>query len=253
MTSSGGSGTTDRAQALVGRVKPYVPVFVKRPLQRALPTRYRHYFDPEWHRRTIGNMPHWDYLGPIQLDYLVERGLEPHHHLLDVGCGPLRAGIHFIRYLEPGHYVGTDKRGDVLETARLVELPQHGLEAKEPLLVEDERFDFGSLGRTFDYAMAQSVFTHIHLNSIMRCLVEMGKVLRPGGKFYASIFENTHGKLYVDDIQQSETAVTHYDRDFYHYDLDTLRFACEGTGLTLGYEGDYGHPNNEKMLVFTRD
>ena len=81
----------------------------------------------------------------------------------------------------------------------------------------------------------------------------MGKVLRPGGKFYASIFENTHGKLHVDDIQQSETAVTHYDRDFYHYDLDTLRFACEGTGLTLGYEGDYGHPNNEKMLVFTRN
>ncbi len=253
MTSPGETRATDRAQSLVGRVKPYVPVFVKRPLQRALPVRYRHYFDPEWHRRTIGNMPHWDYLGPIQLDYLVERGLEPHHQLLDVGCGPLRAGIHFIRYLEPGHYVGTDKRGDVLETARLVELPQHGLEAKEPLLVADERFDFGSLGRTFDYAMAQSVFTHIPLNSIMRCLVEMGKVLRLGGKFYASIFENTHGKLYVDDIQQSETAVTHYDRDFYHYDLDTLRFACEETGLTLGYEGDYGHPNNEKMLVFTRN
>jgi SAM-dependent methyltransferase len=240
-------------QPIISRIKAVVPTAVKRPVRRAIPSRYHHYFDREWHRRTIGNMEYWDYMGRTQLDYLVERGLEPQHQLLDVGCGPLRAGIHFIAYLEPGHYVGTDKRGDVLETARLVELPQHGLEAKEPLLVEDERFDFGSLGRTFDYAMAQSVFTHVPLNSVMRCLVEMGKVLRPGGRFYASIFENPHGKLYVDDIRHSETAVSHYERDFYHYDLDTLRFACEGTGLTLGYEGDYGHPNDEKMLVFTRE
>jgi SAM-dependent methyltransferase len=225
---------------------------VKRPVRRAIPSRYHRYFDPEWHRQTIGNMPQWDYLGRLQLDYLVERGLEPHHHLLDVGCGPLRAGIHFIEYLEPGHYAGTDKRGDVLETARIVELPQRGLEAKEPLLVADERFEFGKLGRTFDFAMAQSVFTHLPLNSIMRCLVEMGRALNPGGKFYASIFENPQGKLHLDDIQQADTTVTHYERDFYHYDLETLRYACEGTGLTLGYEGDYGHPHNEKMLVFTR-
>jgi SAM-dependent methyltransferase len=241
------------SQAIIGRLKAVVPAAVKRPVRRAIPPRYYRYFDPEWHRRTIGNVPDWDYLGRLQLDYLVERGLEPHHHLLDVGCGPLRAGIHYIAYLEPGHYVGTDKRADVLETARIVELPKHGLEAKEPLLVADERFDFGALGRTFDYAMAQSVFTHLPLNSVTRCLVEMGRVLRPGGKFYASIFENTHGKLYLDDIQQSKTAVTHYERDFYHYDLDTLRYMCEGTGLTLGYEGDYGHPKNEKMLVFTRE
>jgi SAM-dependent methyltransferase len=240
------------SQAILGQLKRIVPVAVKRPVRRAIPSRYHRYFDPQWHRQTIGNMPQWDYLGRLQLDYLVERGLEPHHHLLDVGCGPLRAGIHFIEYLEPGHYVGTDKRGDVLETARIVELPQRGLEAKDPLLVADERFEFGKLGRTFDFAMAQSVFTHLPLNSIMRCLVEMGRALNPGGKFYASIFENPQGKLHLDDIQQAETTLTHYERDFYHYDLDTLRFACEGTGLTLGYEGDYGHPHNEKMLVFTR-
>jgi SAM-dependent methyltransferase len=240
------------SQAILGQLKRIVPVAVKRPVRRAIPSRYHRYFDPQWHRQTIGNMPQWDYLGRLQLDYLVERGLEPHHHLLDVGCGPLRAGIHFIEYLGPGHYVGTDKRGDVLETARIVELPQRGLEAKEPLLVADERFEFGKLGRTFDFAMAQSVFTHLPLNSIMRCLVEMGRALNPGGKFYASIFENPQGKLHLDDIQQAETTLTHYERDFYHYDLDTLRYACEGTGLTLGYEGDYGHPHNEKMLVFTR-
>lgn len=242
---------TTSQQILTG-AKKLVPVAVKRPIRRALPARYLRYVDPEWHRRTIGNMPHWDYLGKIQLDYLVERGLKPEHYLLDVGCGPLRAGIHFIEYLETGHYAGVDQHADMLETAREVELPKHGLVAKQPHLLANQLFEFGKFGMTFDYAMAQSVFTHITLNAIMRCLAEIRLVLKPGGRFYASIFENPHGKLFVDDIHPAETTVTHYDRDFFHYDLDTLRYACEGTGLTMEYEGDYGHPHNEKMLVFVQ-
>jgi SAM-dependent methyltransferase len=254
MTSSAERRALETAQALVVRVKPFVPVFVKRPLRRALPVRYRHYVDPDWHRRMIRhNVRHWDYLGRLQLDYLVERGLEPGHHLLDVGCGPLRAGVHFIRYLEPGRYAGVDIRPELLEAARTVELPRHGLVDKEPQLLASDHFEFGKLGRTFDFAIAQSVFTHLPLNSIIRCLVEMSHVLRPGGKFYATIHENPHGKLYLDDIQQSEDCVSHYDRDFFHYDLDALRAACDGTGLSFAYEGEWGHPNNQKMVVFTRE
>lgn len=254
MTDPEARGALGRAQTLAGRVKPLVPVFVKRPLRRALPTRYRRYFDPDWHRRTIRrNVGHWDYLGRLQLDYLVERGLEPGHHLLDVGCGPLRAGVHFIAYLEPGHYAGVDKRGDVLEAAREIEVPRYGLESKEPLLLATDHFEFGQLGRTFDFAIAQSVFTHLPLNAIIRCLVEMGRVLRSGGRFYATIYENPHGKLFLEDIQQSDTGISHYDYDLYHYDLDALRYACEGTGLSFAYEGEFEHPNNQRMVVFTRD
>jgi len=254
MTSSTERRALETAQAFVVRAKPFVPVFLKRPLRRALPVRYRHYVDPDWHRRMIRhNVKHWDYLGQLQLDYLVERGLEPRHHLLDVGCGPLRAGVHFVRYLEPGHYAGVDIRPELLEAARVVELPRHGLEHKEPALLASNRFEFGKLGRTFDFAIAQSVFTHLSLNAIIRCLVEMGRVLRPGGKFYATIHENPHGKLFLEDIEQSEDCVSHYDTDFFHYDLDALRFASEGTGLSFAYEGEWGHPNRQKMVVFTHE
>ena len=34
---------------------------------------------------------------------------------------------------------------------------------------------------------------------------------------------------------------------------DTLRCACEGTGLTMSYGGDWGHPDNQKMVVFSRE
>jgi SAM-dependent methyltransferase len=240
------------SQQVLIRAKRLVPVSVKRPLQKALPVRYRHILDPDWHRRTIGNVPNWDYMGKLQLDYLVERGLKPEHHLLDVGCGPLRAGVHFIEYLETGHYAGIDHNAEMLEITREVELPKHGLVEKQPQLLANGLFEFGQFGKKFDYAIAQSVFTHMPLNNIMRCLVQMSRVLNPGGRFYASIYENPHGKLYIDDIRQSETGTSHYDSDIWHYGMDAIHFAAEGTGLTVEYEGDFEHPKNQKMLVFVQ-
>lgn len=243
---------TDR-QTLLTNLKRHVPIGVKRRVRRTIPERYHRLWDPDWHRSTVrGNTAFWDYLGKLQLDYLVEQGLQPEHYLLDVGCGPLRAGVHFIGYLEPGHYAGVDKRGARLERAAEVELPRHGLEDKAPLLLVNEDFEFSKLGQTFNYAIAQSVFTHLPLNSIVRCLVEMSRVLRPGGRFFATIYENPQGKMFLGEIQQSERVVSYCDRDKYHYDLDTLRAVCEGTNLTMSYEGDWGHPDNQKMVVFTR-
>ena len=93
---------------------------------------------PTWHRRTIGYVEEWEQHGQAQFDYLTGNGLEPHHYFLDIGCGPLRGGVHFIRYLEPGHYYGVEKNADVLETAREVELPKYGLLEQQPTLRADE-------------------------------------------------------------------------------------------------------------------
>jgi len=161
--------------------------------------------------------------------------------------------VHFIGYLEAGHYAGIDKRGDNLEQARKKELPRYGLEDKNPHLLVNGAFEFSKLGMTFDYAIAQSVFTHLPLNNIIRCLVEMAKVLNPGGRFYATIYENPNGKKFLGSIQQSAGVVSYPDADKFHYDLDTLRSACEGTGLKMAYNGDWGHPDGQKMVVFSRE
>src|SRR6478672_1846649 len=158
--------TGDKRPAL-GGLKQYVPLSVKRKMRKSLPARYRRLWDPNWHRSTVrGTADFWDELGRAQLDYLVEQGLQPSHYVLDVGCGPLRAGVHFIRYLEPGHYAGVDKRADTLERAREVELPRYRVEAKGPLLFVNGAFEFRKRGREFDYAIAQSVFTHLPTNAI---------------------------------------------------------------------------------------
>ena len=188
------------SQRVFGSVTPHVPVSVKRPLKRALPRRYWRYVDPDWHRKAIG-LP-WAELGQLQFDFLVGRGLKPEHYLLDVGCGPLRAGVHFIRYLEAGHYYGIDLHAELLAAGRDVELPRHGLVDKRPVLTVMADFDFRKLDRQFDFALAQSVFTHLPLNDIIRCLMRMEEALAPGGQFYATIYENAKGKRNLDPVEQ---------------------------------------------------
>ena len=240
-------------QNLLVKVKPYVPVGLKRSVKRHVPRRYDRYVDPEWHRRTIGYVEEWDEHGRAQFEYLKAQGLEPHHTFLDVGCGPLRGGVHFIRYLEPGHYYGVEKNEAVLETAREVELPRYGLLDKHPTLRADESFDFAALGETFDYAWAQSVFTHLPVNSIVRCLMNMERALRAGGRFYATFYENPEGKRNLEPIRQSPQVESYFDCDSYHYDVGTFEWICAGTSLTVEYLGGWNNPRNQKVLLFTKN
>ncbi len=237
-------------QRAVGSVTPYVPLSVKRRVKRAIPKRYYRFIDPEWHRWAIGGM--WDRLGQLQFDYLVGQGLRPGHYLLDVGCGPLRGGIHFIRYLEPGHYYGVEKDRRKLEAGRDVELPLHGLVEKRPTLAVMEDYDFRVLGREFDYAIAQSVFRHLPVNQIIRCVMRMEQALAPGGKFFATFYENPDGKRNLDPVEQRPGLWTHFDRDFFHYDFGTFEWIASGTSLDVEYLGEWENPRNQRMVVFTK-
>lgn len=200
----------------------------------------------------MGTSASWKRLGKLQFDFLVGHGLEPHHYLLDVGCGPLRAGVHFIRYLERGHYFGVDRSADRLKAGREVELRLQGLTEKRPVLTEMEDFGFARLGQTFDYALAQSVFTHLPLNKIIRCLMNMETALASGGEFFATIYVNERGKRNLDSIEQRPGILTHMDENPFHYDFATFEWICEGTSLTPEYLGDWSSPRNQKMLVFRK-
>lgn len=200
----------------------------------------------------MGTSESWERLGKLQFDFLVGHGLEPHHYLLDVGCGPLRGGVHFIRYLEPVHYFGVDRRADRLKVGQDVELRLQGLTDKQPVLTPMDDFGFRRLGQTFDYALAQSVFTHLPLNKIIRCLMNMESALVSGGKFFATIYLNERGKRNLDPIEQRPGIVTYLDENPFHYDFATFEWICEGTTLTPEYVGDWGSPRNQKMLVFSK-
>ncbi len=201
------------------------------------------------HRAVVGGL--WEQMGRKQFEYLVEQGLQPDHHFLDVGCGSLRGGIHFVRYLEPGHYCGLDIQQRLLDAGRK-ELDAAGIDPASASLIQDDAFRFGRFEQQFDFALAQSVFTHMPLNPIMRCLAEIEQVLRPEGRFYATFFKHPGPRLNTEPLRQSETVTTHPDADPFHYDPDVFRWAVEGSTLDVELVGGWDHPRNQQMLIFTK-
>ena len=229
-----------------GIARSLLPVGMKRRIKRAVPPRLYRFVDPNWHRGAVGGL--WDELGKLQLDFLLAQGLRPDHYLLDVGCGSLRGGVHFIRYLEPGHYYGIDRNGERLEAGRTVELPRYGLTEKHPVLERVDDFAVDRLGREFDYAVAQSVFTHLPAEAILLCLRNVAKVLVPGGRFFATYNERTGDG--PDRVDRPELA---YDKDpIFRYDFASLAALADGTGLEPERIGDWGHPRGQQMVVFTK-
>jgi SAM-dependent methyltransferase len=193
-------------------------------------------------------------MGQLQFDFLVKQGLKPEDRLLDIGCGSLRGGVHFVRYLEPGRYVGVDSNPRLLELGRERELSEAVYSSKRVRLVAMNDFGFARLGEQFDYALAQSVFTHLPFNAILRCLSNVTGVLAPGGKLYATIFLHDRPPGDVEALRHEPGGiVTQLDRDPYHYSLEMVQWAAEWAGLKAEHIGEWGHPRDQRMVVFAPD
>jgi SAM-dependent methyltransferase len=220
----------------------------------ALETRIRPDPTQEDLKRRVGGR--WDEIGRLQFDFLVAEGLRPEHTLLDVGCGVMRGGLHFVRYLEPGNYYGIDISEHMIAGARR-ELEAAGLGGRDAQLRVTDRFDV-DFGRPIDYALAQSVFTHLPLNSIARALTALAGVLAPGGRFYATFFRGPAGPdRFVPVTQPAHDGyvpvVTTADGNPYHYAVEDLVWVCRELPLAVEDVGDWKHPRGQQMLRFTRE
>lgn len=201
------------------------------------------------HRRSVGGA--WDDIGKLQFDFMVEHGLQPSHRLLDVGCGSLRGGVHFVRYLDDGHYYGIDRQQWLLDAAMNIELPEAGLGDRIVHLLCRDDFDVSSFDVTFDYALSISVLTHLPWNTILRCLVNVQQVLKPGGKYYATFFEDRDGSHSITPIEQPFGGIITYpDQDPFHYKFDVFEELAQRVGLDVTYIGEWQHSRNQMMMVF---
>jgi cyclopropane fatty-acyl-phospholipid synthase-like methyltransferase len=201
------------------------------------------------HRRRVGGF--WERMGAQQLAYLTDRGLQPHHRLLDIGCGSLRGGVHLVRHLQAGHYAGIDRSARALEAGRR-ELAEAGLSDQQVQLTRTREFDF-DFGMRFDFALAQSVFTHLPLNTIQLCLNRVQHHMVPGGQLFATYFPNPHGRGHTEPIMtEVRPRPTYPHKDPYYYDVETFAWLCEPTSWRVSNLGGWDHPRGQHMLHFVR-
>lgn len=202
------------------------------------------------HRDFVGR--DWNGHGQRQLEFLKEHGLEPHHRLMDVGCGSFRAGRHFIDYLEPNNYYGVEANHSVVQAGYDVELNDEQ-RAKAPVenFRANDRFDV-DFGVQYDFAIANSVFTHVSLNHLRLCLYRLDKVMAPGGSFYATFF--VRPKDYpLDGVRSTKKGKGFFsEKNVYWYYRSDIKWGAQYGDWKYEFIGAWGHPVGQKMARYTK-
>lgn len=190
------------------------------------------------YRSAVGPPDKYDIIGALQFCVLVNLGLREYHKLLDIGCGSLRGGRLFVPYLSKGHYFGLEPDSLLVRDGIKNELGGSILIVKAPQFVYSEMFDLSFGDVTFDYVLAQSIFSHASKRQIKKCLSEVRRVLAPGGKFIFTYFRG-------DADYEGDTWAQQPDA---RYTERWMRQVVKEHGLS--YERlDYEHPSGQTWVL----
>jgi SAM-dependent methyltransferase len=177
----------------------------------------------------------WEEIGQLQIDFLPGEGLHPAHRLLDIGCGTLRGGRHFIGYLNAGRYTGTDLSAGAVAAAHAL-IEREGLTEKGATIIHvpDGRLSFDDLSGPFAYIFAQSVFTHLAECHIDQCFANLPKIMDDQSLFYFT---------YNDAAEPTRTSFKNFA-----YPLSFFIALAERHGLTVDdVSKRYPHPRQQRM------
>lgn len=179
----------------------------------------------------------WDEIGLIQFNFLKTHGLQPHHRLLDVGCGTLRGGLHFIDYLDPINYVGIEMSDMAVEYCR------HSLErtgrsvAKHPSIIHNPDGSLQAVQHpytNYEYILAQSVFTHLPPATISQHFASLKGVMHNTTRFFFTYFD---GPVFTENTPKN------FVQPFSFY-----KTIADDLGLVLCIKSDYPHPRGQVMV-----
>lgn len=187
----------------------------------------------------VGGM--WEEIGALQFEFLIKKNLQPHHKMLDFGCGTLRGGRHFIKYLQTGNYSGIDISPKAIAFAKQL-VQREGISEKNPYLLVNANKDlklreFSSY--KFDYILSQSVFTHLKPEHIKEFIENVGYIMHKNSVFY---FTYNKGEEY----RQTGLKDFCYPFSFFESLAEQYRFKLEDCSK------NYDHPRGQLMIELRR-
>ena len=141
----------------------------------------------------------------------------------------------------------------MLDAGYDVELSAIGLTEKiqrENLLCSGD-FAFSAFQATFDFVIAQSVFTHLPANFVATCLENLAPKMSRAGCFFATFFLVPEDHPMDVSYEHPHGVITFDDKDPYHYRFSQLVRLCEGSAWKPILMGQWGHPRDQKMVLFS--
>jgi len=178
----------------------------------------------------------WEEFGQLQFQFMVKKGMQPHHKMLDIGCGTLRGGRFAIDYLDKGNYYGMDISPKAIEFGKQL-VKEEGLSNKTPTLLVSENKDLKFKefdGIIFDYILAQSVFTHLKPEHIKECMAHIGNIMHEKSAFYFTYFKTKK-------IQQTGLERFKYPFSFFESVAEKNNFSVQDIAE------QYKHPRGQRM------
>lgn len=145
--------------------------------------------------------------------------LEPHHDVLDVGCGTGRIAASLVDYVA-GRYEGFDIVPEGIAWCQSRITPRHPnfnfsladlynskYNRKGRFTAAEYTFPYAD--DSFDFAFLTSVFTHLLPHEVDNYVAELSRVLRPGGTCFATFFLLNHESEGLIEAGRSAFAFAH--------------------------------------------
>jgi SAM-dependent methyltransferase len=148
------------------------------------------------YRAYVGPPEDYDLIAAMTFNLLTTLGLRQHHSLLDIGCGSLRIGRLLIPYLNRGKYFGLEPHQWLVEAGIKHELGEEVVQIKRPTFFFSDSPDTVARAKVlFDFALAQSIFSHCGLDLIKGWLSAVSRSLAQGGALVATFLPGEEDSL----------------------------------------------------------
>jgi cyclopropane fatty-acyl-phospholipid synthase-like methyltransferase len=142
--------------------------------------------DPQY-RAYVGPPEDYDLISAMTFNLLTTLGLRQQHSLLDVGCGSLRIGRLLIPYLNRGKYFGVEPAEWLVAEGIKHELGETVVQIKQPTFFFTDSPEIVVQAKvSFDFALAQSIFSHCGLELIKTWLSAISRSLAQNGALVAT-------------------------------------------------------------------
>jgi len=171
-------------------------------------------------------------------------GLEPHHAVLDPGCGAGRVAIALTQYLtSEGRYEGFDLFRDCIDWCAANVTPRYpnfgfthadiATRFDNPggqIAAADFTFPYGDA--EFDFVFLISVFTHMLADGFEQYMSEIARVMKQGGRLWATFLLLNDTTLAQIETERGERQPVH---DFGSYRVSTPDYPED----TVAFREDY--------------